>query len=41
VAAWLCDSANSISVEPMHVSLKGFEQERFAVWRISRAGGTP
>jgi class 3 adenylate cyclase len=37
VLSWLSDSANSISVEPMHVSLKGFEQERFAVWRVSQS----
>ena len=34
VTAWLADQANELTVEPMEVSLKGFERERFALWRI-------
>ncbi len=41
VVSWLSDTANCVSVEPLDVSLKGFDQERFAVWRVSPAGGTP
>jgi class 3 adenylate cyclase len=35
VASWLSDPASGVIVQPMEVSLKGFERERFALWRVS------
>jgi class 3 adenylate cyclase len=37
VTAWLADQANELTVEPIEVSLKGFDRERFALWRIRRS----
>jgi hypothetical protein len=36
VTTWLADQANELTVEPMEVSLKGFDRERFALWKIRR-----
>jgi class 3 adenylate cyclase len=36
VTTWLADQANELTVEPMEVSLKGFDRERFALWRVRR-----
>ena len=35
VVAWLAESAGRVSVQPMEISLKGFDQERFALWRVA------
>ena len=33
VTSWLSDAANVVAIEPVDVPLKGFDQERFALWR--------
>ncbi len=36
VAAWLGDSATGLTTVPLDVPLKGFDQERFRLWRVWR-----
>lgn len=36
VLAWLSDTANHVAVESIDVSLKGFDEQRFALWRLVR-----
>jgi class 3 adenylate cyclase len=36
VLAWLSHTGNHVASEAIDVSLKGFDQERFALWRVVR-----
>jgi hypothetical protein len=37
VDALLAQAGDSLSVEPMEATLKGLDDERFALWRVAKA----
>jgi class 3 adenylate cyclase len=38
VSALLAEPANALSAEPSEAALKGFDNERFELWRVKRKG---